>query len=119
SLNPATLTCMAASTSGTISTFNASETITLHLDSAGGPVLATAPGTVTTNASGSAAFSVTIPQTTGGSHTVYAVGSAGSQATATLTVSPCLILSVTTYNTLPASPQATLTGFTSPDTISF
>lgn len=70
-----------AASGGTISTgilanFADNETLTFHLDSATGTVLATTPSTVTTNGSGSASVtSFTIPAgISAGSHTIVAVG---------------------------------------------
>ena len=74
---------------GTITYFKSNEGATLHLDSATGTTLTTAPSTVSTGSNGRASgISVTIPSGVAtGTHTVYAVGSSGSQATYSFTVS--------------------------------
>ncbi len=69
---------------GSAAGFGDAEQLAFHLDSAGGPLLASSPPTVTTDAAGSASdFSVTVPaDTADGPHTVVAVG-ASSGVTAT------------------------------------
>jgi len=78
-----------ASPSASVSGFTGGETVTMRLDSAAGTVLTTSPSTVTTTSGGLASVtSVTLPAgLTDGAHTVYAVGSAGNQATAAVTIS--------------------------------
>lgn len=88
SLNSTTIATLPATLSGQITDFSSGQTVTFRLDNAAsGTVLSGAitPPTVPTN--GTAAVSVTIPSgTTSGSHTVYAVGSAGDTASATINV---------------------------------
>jgi hypothetical protein len=71
------------STTGTLSGFAASETITYRLDAAtpmtGSPAAATGAGTATIT-------SLTIPAMTDGTHTVWAIGGSGSQASTTITM---------------------------------
>lgn len=78
-----------STTTAAVTNFKASESIAFRLDSASGTVLTTSPASVTASASGAAsAVTITIPAgITTGAHTVYAVGGAGSQATASITVS--------------------------------
>jgi hypothetical protein len=73
---------------GSISGFFANETVTFRLDSVGGTTLTSTPSAVTTNGSGNAtSFSVAVPSGIAqGPHTVYAVGSANSQAGTAFTV---------------------------------
>jgi hypothetical protein len=79
---------------GTLSNYISGETVTLRLDDpSSGTVLSgtVTPSTIPSN--GTASVSVTIPAgTTAGTHTVYAVGSAGDSVGATFTV----VASVTT-----------------------
>ncbi len=69
---------------GTVSSFITGETLTFRLDNAtSGTILAATVTPSTIPASGAASVAVTIPVGTSvGSHTVYAVGSQGSQASA-------------------------------------
>jgi hypothetical protein len=111
SLSPSSTTTLPASTTASVTNFIDNETITFRLDDAStGTALSSTPSTVTTGASGGAASpSVTIPANiAGGAHTVYAVGSLGDQASASLTVSVPATLSFTngTFSTVPG----TLTG---------
>lgn len=85
-----TLATLPGGLSGDVASFVTDETIVFRLDD---PVTGTVlSGSVTDSPipfSGTSPVSVTIPVlTAAGSHTVYAVGSAGSQASATFTVSP-------------------------------
>ena len=87
---PTKLAPLPASLTGAVASFVTGDTIVFRLDDAAtGPVLS---GSVTNSPipfSGTSPVSVTIPAlVSAGSHTVYAVGSNGSQASATFTVSP-------------------------------
>jgi hypothetical protein len=87
-LGSTTVTSLPATVSGTVSSFVTGETLTFRLDDAStGTVLSgsSSPSSIPTN--GSASISVTIPTgVSNGSHTVYAVGSQGSTASAAITV---------------------------------
>jgi hypothetical protein len=90
----------------TLTGFKASQSATLHWKMAAGTVLAT----VTTNSTGGATTSFTVPADVAGAHTVYAVGSGAPTATATFTTTAAEKLSPTSG--LPgAHVTATLTGF--------
>src|SRR5260221_14352866 len=111
SLLPTSTTTLPKNTTGTVSNFADNETITFRLDDAiTGTVLTTSPSTVSTGASGGAASpTITVPANIAdGSHTIYAVGSLGDQASATFTVNVPATLSFTngTFTSLPG----TLTG---------
>ena len=86
-LTTTTMSALATTSGGSIANFLDGETVTYHLDSAGGAVLA---GSITPSPApvgGSAVVSVTIPAgTTLGAHSVFAVGSLGSSASAAFTV---------------------------------
>ncbi len=86
-LTATTMSSLAASSGGSIANFLDGETVTYHLDSAGGAVLA---GSITPSpvpVGGSATVNVTIPSgTLLGAHSVFAVGSLGSTASAAFTV---------------------------------
>jgi hypothetical protein len=86
-LTTTTMSSLAASSGGSIANFLDGETVTYHLDSAGGAVLA---GSITPSpvpVGGSATVNVTIPSgTLLGAHSVFAVGSLGSTASAAFTV---------------------------------
>ena len=74
-----------AALSGNLAGFAGNEAITFRLDSTSGTVLTGSPATV--NASGAAAFSVTIPAGTDNApHSVFAVGSLGNYASAAITI---------------------------------
>lgn len=87
---PTTLSTLPAGLSGDVASFVTGETIVFRLDDpTGGAVLAGSVASSPIPFSGSSAVSVTIPALTpAGTHTVYAVGSMGSQASATFDVSP-------------------------------
>ena len=87
---PTTLATLPGSLTGTVASFVTGETIVFRLDNpTTGAVLS---GSVTSSPipfSGTSSVTVTIPAlTSAGAHTVYAVGSDGSQAGAAFTVSP-------------------------------
>lgn len=105
-LSPASTATLPKDVSGTVTDFLDSETVTFRLDDPStGTLLSTSPSTVTTGSSGGSANpTVTIPAgIAGGSHTVYAIGSLGDQASATFTVSVPATLSFSngTFSTLP------------------
>lgn len=77
-----------ANLSAALSGFAQGQTVTYRLDDAAtGTVLSGTTSPSTIPAAGSATASVTIPSgTTGGSHTLYAIGSAGDVASAAFTV---------------------------------
>jgi hypothetical protein len=81
------MSTLPATSGGSIANFLDGETVTYHLDGAGGAVLA---GSITPSpvpVGGSATVSVTIPAgTLLGAHSVFAVGSLGSTASAAFTV---------------------------------
>ena len=85
-----TINTLAATLNGTIASYVTGETITFRLDNAtSGTVLSSTVTTSPIPFSGTSTFSVTIPTgITAGAHTVYAVGSAGSQSSAGITVNP-------------------------------
>jgi hypothetical protein len=86
-LSTTTLSALPTTSGGSIANFLDGESVTYHLDSAGGTVLA---GSITPSpvpVGGSAAVSVTVAAgTTLGAHAVFAVGSLGSTASAAFTV---------------------------------
>ena len=86
-LSTTTLSALPTTSGGSVANFLDGEAVTYHLDSAGGAVLA---GSITPSpvpVGGSATVSVTIPAGTSlGAHTVFAVGSLGSTASAAITV---------------------------------
>ena len=88
-LGTSSFTALPGTSSGSVSGFGGSETVTLRLDATDGTALTTSPSAVTTTSGGLASVtSVTLPAgLTDGAHTVYAIGSAGSQASAAVTIS--------------------------------
>jgi hypothetical protein len=97
-LSPATITTLPAELTGQITNFIGGQTVTFRLDNpTTGTVLS---GSITPSpvpGNGTAGVSVTIPAgTTNGIHSVYAVGSGGDTAAASLTVA---VPTVTTVNT--------------------
>jgi hypothetical protein len=96
-LSPTTMTSLPTTLSGSLAQFASGQTVTYRLDNpTTGTVLsgATTPSMIPTN--GTASITVTIPSgTTNGSHTVYAIGSAGDQASKSITVdTPTITTSV-------------------------
>ena len=83
-----TVTSLPATLNGDLASFKTGATVTYRLDNpTSGTVLSatTAPSTIGSN--GAASVSVTIPNgTSGGSHTIYAIGSSGDQASVAITV---------------------------------
>ncbi|MEO8477957.1 MAG: hypothetical protein ABI572_13040 [Actinomycetota bacterium] len=89
-LAPTALTTLPTTLTGNVANFITGETIIFRLDDPStGTVLS---GSVTWSpipASGGSAVSVTVPTlTTAGAHTIYAVGSLGSQAWVAITIAP-------------------------------
>ena len=84
-----TITSLPASLTGTLASYVTGETVTFRLDDASsGTVLTSSIAPTPVPASGSVSFSVTIPAgVLNGSHTVYAVGSLGTQTSGGITVS--------------------------------
>jgi hypothetical protein len=84
-----TLSSLPQTLNGNLAAFMTGQTITYRLDNPStGTVLSatTTPTTIGTN--GAASNSVTVPAgTSNGSHTIYAIGSSGDQASAAITVS--------------------------------
>jgi hypothetical protein len=80
-----TITSLPATRTGTLGQFATGESVTFRLDSPTGTVLTGSHAAI--GAGGTATTSTTIPAGTAqGAHTVYAVGSLGSQASASITV---------------------------------
>jgi hypothetical protein len=80
------ITVLPATLPGSISGFTAGETLTFRLDSTTGPVLSGTPATAPAGGSGS--VSVTIPAGTNDEpHSVFAIGSSGRTAAASIDVS--------------------------------
>ena len=73
--------------------FRAGERVSFHLDATTGPALTTA----TASSTGVINWGVTVPPTTGGSHTLFAVGNAGS---------PTLRIALTVIASLARSPAS-------------
>jgi hypothetical protein len=84
-----TVTSLPATLTGTLASFLTGETVTFRLDDASsGTVLTGSISPTPVPASGAVSFSVTIPAgLVNGSHSVYAIGSLGSQASGGITVS--------------------------------
>ncbi len=81
----ATVTSLPAPRTGTLAQFATGESVTFHLDSPTGTVLTGGHSAI--GAGGTATTSTTLPAGTAqGLHTIYAVGSLGSQTSAQLTV---------------------------------
>jgi hypothetical protein len=95
-LTTTTMSALATTSGGSIANFMDGETVTYHLDSAGGALLA---GSITPSPApvgGSAVVSVTVPPGTSlGAHSVFAVGSLGSTASAAFTVVDSTVPTVT------------------------
>jgi hypothetical protein len=87
-LNSSTVSCLPATLTGQITSFDEGQTVTFRLDDASSGTVLTGsivPSPVPSN--GTASVSVTIPAgTSNGSHTVYAIGSQGDVASASITV---------------------------------
>jgi hypothetical protein len=87
-LSPTTVTALPAALTGTVSSFAEGETLVFRLDDpVSGTVLSGSSTPTAIPAGGGASVSVTIPAgVANGTHTVYAVGSAGSTAGADVAV---------------------------------
>jgi len=106
-----TITTLPATLTGTVTSFFDAETIGFRLDSPTGTTLtgsvAGAPTPASVPSGGSATITVTVPA---GTHTIYAVGSNGSTATAAITVNiapQATGLTIANQSTLPGTPQQT------------
>jgi hypothetical protein len=88
SLTGTTISSLPSTLSGSIASFIPGQTVTYRLDNpTSGTVLTGSISPTPVQSSGSASVSVTIPNgTSNGSHTVYAIGSSGDQASAGITV---------------------------------
>lgn len=100
SLAPATVTSLPATLTGQLTGYREGQTVTFRLDDeTSGPELA---GSITPSpvpGDGTAAVSVTLPAgTANGTHTVYAIGSAGDVAAATVTVAVPTTISTTAWD---------------------
>ena len=95
SLAPAAVGSLPATLSGSLASYVAGQTVTFRLDNAStGTVLSATVTPSTIPASGSASVSVTLPAgTASGAHTVYAVGSAGDSASASVAVTTTVMTS--------------------------
>ena len=106
SLSTTTVNSLPATLNGSIANFATGQNVTFRLDNATtGTVLSgsTTPSTVPTN--GSANVSVTIPAgTSNGSHTVFAIGSAGDQASRAITVTTPTVSASTIQKTAGGDP---------------
>jgi hypothetical protein len=109
SLAPATLTTAGGSTNATVSSFFDNEALTYCLDTQTVPCSSAQVGTGTVPATGgTTSDGLTIPSgLSTGSHTVYAVGSVGSIASATLTIAAGtgtrLVITSTAFTTTAAT----------------
>jgi hypothetical protein len=82
-----TVTSLPATVSASLTGYTAGQTVTFKLDSATGTTLTATLSPTSIPASGAATATITLPAGTAqGSHTIYAVGSQGDTASATLTV---------------------------------
>jgi len=100
SLSSASVASLPATLSGQITSFNSGQTVVFRLDNpSSGTVLTGSITPSTVPANGTASVSVTIPSgTSTGSHTVYAVGSGGDTAGASLSVLTPQTVSTTAWN---------------------
>ncbi|MGZ4299546.1 MAG: hypothetical protein ACXVVK_21125 [Solirubrobacteraceae bacterium] len=82
-----TLTSLPATVTASVSGYTAGQTVAFKLDSATGTTLTSALSPTTIPANGAATATITVPAGTAqGSRTIYAVGSAGDTASASVTV---------------------------------
>jgi len=108
-----TFTTLPASLTGTVTNFFDAEPIGFRLDSPTGTTLtgtvAGAPAPAPVPSGGSATITVIVPAgTAAGTHTIYAVGSSGSTATAAITINiapQATALTIANQSTLPGTPQ--------------
>lgn len=83
--SPTTVSALPSTVTGTIVGFTVGANLTFRLDSPTGTVLSGTPATVSSSTSQS--VSITLPVgTTDGAHSIFVIGSGGSQASAALTV---------------------------------
>jgi hypothetical protein len=97
-LAPTTVVSLPATLTGQIANFSGNQTVSFRLDDAtAGTVLSGAISPTPVPAGGSASVSVTLPAgTANGAHTVYAIGSAGDIASASVTVSAPVLTTIKT-----------------------
>ncbi|HEX3975717.1 MAG TPA: hypothetical protein VHW96_05600 [Solirubrobacteraceae bacterium] len=82
-----TVTSLPATVSASLTGYTAGQTVTFKLDSATGTTLTSTLSPTSIPAGGSATATITLPAATAeGAHTIYAVGSQGDSASATVTV---------------------------------
>ena len=96
--SPTTVTSLPTTLSGNIAAFIPNQTVTYRLDDpTTGTVLSGSISPTPVQNSGDANVSVTIPAgTSNGTHTVYAIGSAGDVASATITINLAVALTMST-----------------------
>ncbi|HEX2784578.1 MAG TPA: hypothetical protein VHN36_13415, partial [Ilumatobacteraceae bacterium] len=99
SIPSSTINALPATLNGTVSGYVSGATLSFHLDSTTGPVLAGTPATVPIG--GSTAVTIIIPAGTDDfAHSVFAVDSSGTQASHAITiVDPPLLTAVGMYDT--------------------
>ena len=90
-LSPTTITSLPATLTGQVTSFISGQTVTFRLDNpTTGTVLSGSINPSPVPSNGTASVSVTIPAgTSNGSHTVYAIGSQGDQASVAISVQVC------------------------------
>lgn len=95
SLSPGTVNALPATLTGSISNFKTGQTVSFRLDDpTSGTVLTGSIVPTPVPANGIASVSVTLPAaTSNASHTIYAIGSSGDQASAAVTVARPLVTS--------------------------
>lgn len=98
SLTPTSVSSLPAALSGQVQSFVSGQTITFRLDNATtGTVLSGSISPSPVPASGTSSASVTLPAgTTNGAHTIYAIGSAGDVASASVTVATPVTTTIST-----------------------
>jgi hypothetical protein len=99
-LAPASVTSLPATLSGSLASFKPGQTVTVRLDDASsGTVLTSTVAPATIPSSGSATVSATLPVgVSNGSHTIYAVGSAGDVASAPVAVSSTTTITTSAWS---------------------
>lgn len=100
-----TVTSLPTTLNGTIAAFVGGQTVTFRLDNAStGTVLSSTLSPSPVPSGGGASITVTIPSgTANGSHTVYAVGSAGDVASASITVNVTYTMTTSAWDLKDAS----------------
>jgi len=90
-LSPTTVTSLPATLTGQITSFISGQTVTFRLDNpTTGTVLSGSINPSPVPSNGTSSVSVTIPAgTSNGSHTIYAIGSQGDQASVAISVQVC------------------------------